>query len=99
MPHDALGPIASLTLIAPPDPPEQLTGVRALVIVPTHDQFCAPRTARRATAGWRPTPEVVELQGADHFLQGFCGVVAALVSDFVGGTGPATGSAPDLDPS
>lgn len=46
-----------------------------LLLVPAHDQFCTPASARTEIAGWASTT-VEEVPSADHFLAGSTAAVA-----------------------
>jgi pimeloyl-ACP methyl ester carboxylesterase len=50
--------------------------VPALLLTPRHDQFCPPASATRIAADWASV-EVEVIEGADHFLAGHTGHVAA----------------------
>jgi alpha/beta superfamily hydrolase len=52
-----------------------------LLIIPEHDEFRPPESAREATAGWVNTTIAV-VPGADHFLVGRTERAARLVADF-----------------
>lgn len=69
-------PLEDLSAAAGSDPRAKL------LIVPEHDQFRDPVSARDATAGWIHT-EVVAVPGADHFFVGRTDKVAALLVSFV----------------
>lgn len=45
------------------------------LLVPEHDQFCPPATARRVTTGWVNT-SIETVSGADHLLHGHTADVA-----------------------
>ena len=77
--------------IAPPLlvlPTEELTAAAGadrrpkIVMVPEHDQFRPPDSAREATQAWTATT-VVPVPGADHFLAGRTDLLASMVTDFV----------------
>jgi len=68
-------PLDELSAAAGADPRPKL------LIVPEHDQFRAPDTAREATAGWVNTT-VEAVAGADHFLVGRTEKAARLVATF-----------------
>lgn len=65
-------PLETLTAAAGSDPRPKL------LIVPEHDQFRNPDSAREATESWLNT-EVVAVAGADHFFVGRTHKVAALI--------------------
>ena len=78
--------------IAPPLlvlPTDELTAAAGaddrptLLLVPEHDQFRPPESARDATRDWTATT-VATVPGADHFLAGRTDLLATLVTDFVG---------------
>jgi uncharacterized protein len=50
-----------------------------LLVVPEHDQYSAPETTAAAAATW-PDATVEVVPGADHFLAGAAGRVAATVT-------------------
>lgn len=82
--------IAGWALIAPPFGAHYSTsGLPAgaddrptLVLSPTHDQFCPPDAARRATEEWKGVT-VEPVTGADHFLLGHRDAVAARALDWL----------------
>lgn len=53
-----------------------------LLIIPEHDQFREPDSARDATSDWIAT-QVVAVAGADHFFVGRTNKVAALIVEFI----------------
>ena len=57
-----------------------------VLIVPEHDQFRDPDSAREATTDWQNTT-VVTVAGADHFFVGRTDRVAACIVAFVDGNG------------
>jgi uncharacterized protein len=68
--------IAGVVAIAPPltaDAPAHPGP--ALVLSPSHDQFCPPERAAAIAASW-PDTTVVAIEGADHFLVGAAAAVA-----------------------
>jgi alpha/beta superfamily hydrolase len=54
-----------------------------LLVVPQHDQFRAPDSAREATASWTNT-RIEVVAGADHFLVGRTERVVELAVEFLG---------------
>lgn len=69
-------PVDEITAAAGIDPRPKV------LIVPEHDQFRDPGSARDATATWSAT-EVVAVPGADHFFVGRTDRVAAIVVDAI----------------
>ena len=53
-----------------------------VLIVPEHDEFRDPSSAREATAGWTAT-EVVDVPGADHMFVGRTDRVARIVVESI----------------
>jgi uncharacterized protein len=53
-----------------------------LLVVPEHDQFRSPASAREVTAGWQAT-NIDVVTGADHFLAGALDRVAGEFEGFV----------------
>ena len=47
-----------------------------LALVARHDQYAPPERVVESTADW-PDVEIEVIEGADHFLEGHTGVVAA----------------------
>ena len=73
--------ITGWVLIAPPIAASSTLPVGAdprpkHLLVPEHDQYCPPSAAHEATAAWELT-YVETVRGADHFLAGATGTVAA----------------------
>jgi len=58
------------------------------LLVPEHDQFCAPDAARERTRDWTNT-RIVDVRGTDHFLPGRLDVVVDEVVGFLGGLSPS----------
>lgn len=69
-------PLDDLTEAAGSDPRPKI------LIVPEHDQFREPASARDATGTWIAT-EIAVVNGADHFFVGRTDRVAALTAGFV----------------
>lgn len=78
--------VAGIVAVAPPlmainpDELEHLTERRVLVLVPEHDQFCAPDIIRERLPG----TEIEVLAGADHFCSGVEDEIAKRVLLFEG---------------
>ena len=56
---------------------------------PENDQFRRPDAVRELTEGWAATT-VTTIPGADHYLVGRTGMLADLLTEFVGGVGDIT---------
>jgi alpha/beta superfamily hydrolase len=69
-------PVEELSVAAGADPRAKL------LIVPEHDQFREPESARDATVHWVRT-NVVAVAGADHFFVGRTDKVASLIVEFI----------------
>ena len=69
-------PLEDLSAAAGADPRPKL------LIIPEHDQFRDPTSARDATKQWVNT-QVVAVPGADHFFVGRTDKVAALIVSFI----------------
>lgn len=66
-------------MVAPHDPrPTHL-------LVPEHDAFRPPDSAREAVAGWTVPPTVEVLDGADHFLMGHAATAADRIAALITG--------------
>lgn len=65
-------PAVERTIAADPRP--------KLLLVPEHDQFRPPASAREETAAWAATT-IVPIEGADHFLWGHAREVATKVTE------------------
>lgn len=82
--HDA---VSGWFLVAAPlaGPADDSVAARSpkpkVVVVPEHDQFRSPESARRLTADWTATTVKV-VPGADHFLPGRRAEVCRLLEDF-----------------
>ena len=68
--------IGAVVAVAPPlTPGAEGPGVAALVLSPTHDQFCPADAAAPIVAGW-PDATAAAIESADHFLAGRTHAVA-----------------------
>ncbi|MCU0311620.1 MAG: alpha/beta fold hydrolase [Acidimicrobiales bacterium] len=65
-----------------------------LLIVPEHDEFRSPASAREATATWTNT-RVEVVAGADHFLVGRTDAAARLVIEFAASLAPPPPPSPN----
>ncbi len=82
--HDALSGwfLVAAPLAGPADRRVTATSPKPKVlVVPEHDQFRSPESARKMTAGW-PATTVRVVPGADHFLAGRRAEVCRLLEDF-----------------
>ena len=76
--------VTAIAAVAPPLTMMQVPvpTVPALVLTPTHDQFCPPGQAGAIVAGW-PTGEFAEIPGCDHFLAGHTAAIAQRVAEWL----------------
>ena len=75
--------VAGIVALAPPLATDAAAPhAPTLVITPRHDQYCSPETTGAITSGWSAV-EIDVLEGADHFMHGHTGRVAARVTDWL----------------